>query len=433
MRRKLSAIEHMIDGNIVYFVRLEGNVDPEGLRRALGRVQQKHPALRALIRKESDGLYYEEDCAAEVPLRLLRRVEEEDFRRESRFELATAFPYDQPQLRAVLLQSEQESDLILVTSHRICDGMSMLTIVREVLGALHKDVDLIPYSPITTRHMIGDYQPAQPWKRKLKASLVNGLTRLIPHSRRVPKNNEHCLEWASGFALSDALKQRCKLEGVSIHTALVVALDRALLKVLGKNKSPALIESPMDARRGRLAALKSDMLFFGGGSLAIPTGRARELDFWARTREIHEQIRRDIEKEMLNIPRRYHFFEMLRPLSSGQMQSMARLGDTLKINGSWNRFALSNLGNIVVSDSNAPFQVKDLRLYVHSFNIRLLGLVAYALNGEMRFYFVSDEKCLSLKQAEALKLEFMALLQQQLVPAAEKPNDALLVLQASAG
>jgi hypothetical protein len=433
MRRKLSAIEHMIDGNIVYFVRLEGSVDPERLRQALGRVQRKHPALRTLIREERNGLYYEEDCAPEIPLRILRRMEKDDFRRESHLELTTVFPFDQPQLRAVLLQSERESDLLLVTSHRICDGMSMLTIVREVLRALHKDEDLIPYAPITTRDMIGDYQPPQPWKRKLTAWLVNGIMRLIPRSRRAPENKECCLEWAADRALSDTLKQRCKAEGVSIHAALVVALDRALLTVLGKRKTPALIESPMDARRGRLAALKSDMLFFGGGSLVIPTGRGPELDYWARAREINEQIRRDIEKEMLDIPGRYHFFEMLRPLPSAQMQSLVRAGDALGINGSWNRFALSNLGNVVVSDNDAPFRVTDLRLYVHSFNIRLLGLVAYALNGEMRFYFVSDEKCLSLKQAEGLKDEFMALLRRQLLPAEESANEALLVCVASTG
>jgi hypothetical protein len=432
VRRKLSAIEHMIDGNIVYFVRLEGSVDPERLRLALGRAQRKHPALRTVIHEESDGLYYEEDCAPQVPLRVLRRVKEDDFRRESQRELTAAFPYDQPQLRAVMLQSERESDLLLVTSHRICDGMSMLTIVREVLHALHKDEDLIPYPPITTRDMIGDYQSPQPWKRKLTAGLVNGIMRLIPHSRRLPENKECCLEWAADHALSDTLKQRCKTEGVSIHAALVVALDRALVTVLGRKKTPAWIESPMDARRGRLAALKSDMLFFGGGSLKIATGKGRELDFWARAREIHEQIRKDIEQEMLNIPGRYHFFEMLRPLPSAQMQSMVRLGDALKINGSWNLFALSNLGNVVVSDSDAPFRVKDLRLYVHSFNIRLLGLVAYALNGEMRFYFVSDEKCLSLKQAEGLKCEFMSLLRRQLIPE-ESASEALLVFEASAG
>jgi hypothetical protein len=64
---------------------------------------------------------------------------------------------------------------------------------------------------------------------------------------------------------------------------------------------------------------------------------------------------------------------------------------------------------------------------VHSFSVRLLGLVAYALNGEMRFYFVSDEKCLSLKQAEDLKREFMTLLQQQLSPAEDRTSEALPV------
>jgi hypothetical protein len=424
MRRKLSALEHMIDGNIVYYIRLEGSVDPKRMRLALGRVQEKHPALRSLIREERDGLYYEEDCAPGIPLRVLRRVEENDFRREGERELTTVFPYDQPQLRAVLLQSGGESDLLLVTSHRICDGMSMLTIVREVLRALHKDEDLIPYAPITTRDMIGDYQPPQPWKGKLRAKLVNGFMRLIPPSRRAPENTEHCLEWAADRVMSDALKLRCKAENVSIHAALLVALDRALFAVLGKKKVPAWIESPMDARRGRLAALKNDMLFFGGGSLTIPTGQARELDFWPRAFEIQEQIRKDIEREMLNIPGKYHFFEMLRPLPSAQMQSVVRAADALKMNGSWNRFALSNLGNVVVSDDDAPFRVKDLRLYVHSFNIRLLGLVAYALNGEMRFYLVSDKKCLSMQKAEDLKRKFMALLQQQLIPAADRTRRA---------
>jgi hypothetical protein len=45
----------------------------------------------------------------------------------------------------------------------------------------------------------------------------------------------------------------------------------------------------------------------------------------------------------------------------------------------------------------------------------------------MRFYFVSDEKCLSFKQAEGLKREFMALLRQQLIPM------EILVFEAFAG
>jgi hypothetical protein len=412
MRWKLSHLERIVDVNIVCLVRLEGSFHVDQLRSALSRVQRKHPALRALIREEPDGLYYEADSAPEIPLRIVPRVNEEDYRRESQTELTTAFAYDQPQLRAVWLQSELESDLLLTTTHRLCDGMSVFIIVREVLRSLHTDEELIPYEPITVQEIIGDYEPPQPWKRKLGVGLMNGLLRLIPSSRRAPENNEHSVEWSADRELSNALKQRCKAEGVSVHALLVVALERSLFAVFGK-KLPKAIVNPIDLRRGRFAALKSDMVFFGGGDFKIRTEQSPELDIWARARRINEEIRRQVEQEILHIPGRFHFLEMLRPLSSGQIQWIMRLGDTFTFNGSWNRIGLSNLGNVAVAGSDAPFRLKDLRLYVHSFNIRMLGLIPYTVNGEMRFHWVSDEKCMSRSQVDTLKRGFMALLQDQ--------------------
>jgi hypothetical protein len=410
MRWKLSHLEHIVEVNIVCFVRLEGRFHVDRLRLALSRVQRKHPALRALIREERDGLNYEADCAPEIPLRIVPRVTEDDYRRECQTELTTGFAYDQPQLRAVWLQSEFESDLLLTTTHRMCDGMSVFIIVREVLRSLHTDEEPIPYEPITARDIIGDYQPAQPWKRKLTVCLMNGMLRLIPGSRRAPENNEHAVEWRADRALSSALKQRCKAEGASVHAVLVVALERALFAVFRK-KLPKVIVNPIDLRRGRFAALKSDTVFFGGGDFKIRTEPSPDVDFWARARTIHEEIRSEVEQEIVDIPGRFHFLEMLRPLSSGQIQWIMRLGDAFMFNGSWNHFGLSNLGNVVVSDSDAPFQLKDLRLYVHSFNIRMLGLIPYTVNGEMHFYWVSDEKCMSRSQVDSLNREFMALLQ----------------------
>jgi hypothetical protein len=415
-KRKLSTIEHVLDGNIVCLVRLEGSFRLDRLRSALSRIQRKHPALRALIREKPDGLYYEGDCAPEIPLRIVPRVAEDDCRRECQTELTTYFAYDQPQLRAVWLESERVSDLLLTTSHRICDGMSMLTIVREVLRSLHTDEELIPYEPITTEDIIGDYQPPQRWKRKLMARLVNCLLRLVPSSRRAPENNEHYLEWRADRALSDAMKRRCKAEGISVHAALVVALERALFAVYGK-KLPRWIGNQIDPRRGRFAALKSDMLFFGGGSFQIQTGQGPEVEFWARARSINEEMPRLIEEEMLRIPSRFHFIEMLRPPSSGQIQSILRLEEAFKTSDRLTGFALSNLGNIAISDSHAPFRVKDLCLYVHSFKTKALGLIAYTLNGEMRFNCVADEKCMSRDHANALKREFMALLERQVIQA----------------
>jgi hypothetical protein len=421
-KRKLSTIEHIVEGNIACFVRLEGSFHVDQLRSALSRVQRKHPALRALIREEPDGLYYEADSAPEIPLRIVPRVTEDDYRRECQTELTTDFVYDQPQLRAVWLQSEVESDLLLTTSHRICDGMSIFTIVREVLRSLHTDEELIPYEPITAQDIIGDYQPPQPWKRKLATGLVNGLLRLVPNSRQAPEINEHYLEWRADQALSNALKQRSKAEGVSVHAVLVVALDRALLAVFGKEKAPKWIDNQIDPRRRlRVAALKSDTLFLGGGGFKLRAGKAPDVEFWARTRAVNKEIREQIEQEILNIPSRFHFFEMLRTPTSGQVQWMVRMYYALRMKDRLDRFPLSNLGNVAALDSDAPFRLKDLRLYVHSFRIGVLGLVTYTFNGEMRFYCISDENRMTRSQVDTLRREFMAVLQRHVI----QPDDGV--------
>ncbi|MCU1292475.1 MAG: condensation domain protein [Bryobacterales bacterium] len=431
MKRKLSHIEHIVEGNIVYFLRLEGHFSIERLQLALARVQHKHPALRALIREERGGLYYEADCAPEIPLRIVQRFAEDDYRRECERELNTAFAHGQPLLRAVWLQSELESDLLFSTSHRICDGASMLIIVKEVLRSLYANDELIPYEPITRRDIIGDFQPPQARKRKLTAFLLNGLLRAIPTSRRTPENKEHFLEWSADRTVSNLLRQRCKAEGVSVHAVFLVALDRALAAVFGE-KLPKWIENPVDIRRGRFPALKDDMLFFGGGNFKVQTRQSPDMEFWARARALNDEIRKKVEQELVDIPGRFHFAEMLCPLKSGQIQSIVRLGDALKMNGSWNRFAFSNLGNIVISDSDAPFRVKDLRLYMHSLNFRALCLVTYTLDGEMRFYCVADEKCMSRNQASAFKREFLALLQDHLQAADASPGDGSRTLAAVA-
>lgn len=412
MKRKLSRIEHILDGNFVYLVRLEGSIGLDQLRSAIDRVQRKHPALRALIREEPDGLYYEADTAPEIPLRIVPRKVDDDCRRECQTELTTEFRYDEPQLRIVWVPGDFEADLLFATSHRICDGVSLLIIVREVLRCLHCQEELVPYEAITTQDIIGDYQPPREWKHKLTVALINGLLQLVPNSRRAPENKDHHLEWSAGRPLSSSLRQRCKEEGVSVHTALVVALDRALLAVFG-NKSPKWIDNQIDPRRGRFAALKSDMLFLGGGGFKVPVGQLPDVDFWARARTIQQNMPKQIEQEISNIPARFHFFETLRRVTPGQLQSIVRISNALRLNRRPKSFPLSNLGNIEIIGSDAPFRLKDFRVYVHSFKTKVLGMIPYTFNGEMRFYCVSHKSCINTRQMEALMREFMTVLREQ--------------------
>jgi GT2 family glycosyltransferase len=453
-RRKLLQIEHVVDCNIVYFLKVRGCFVLEGLGSALHRVQRKHPALRVLLRGERSGLYYEYDAAPEIPIRVVQRRNDEDYRLECELELQARFGKDEPLFRVTWLRGEREHDLLFTTSHRICDGASMLILVREILGCLCETAEvssetaqqtpartnahgtmktvpsrLVPYEPITRRDLIADYQPRSVWKHKFMAPVLNCVLRLIPESRRPPENREHSLEWRADVSLSKRLRQRCKQERVPVHAMFLVALDRALAAVF-RGEVPKWIENPIDIRRGRFSALKDDMVFFGGGNFKLITGQSPEEEFWPRARAVSEEIRAKVEQELLDIPGRFYFSELLRPLSRGQVQTIVRLGDALKMNGSWNRFAFSNLGNVTVIESEAPLQVTDLRIYMHSLNVRALCLVTYTFNGEMRFYCMGDEKCISPEQAETLRQRFMALLENAAPPVDVRADQLALIAAA---
>ena len=277
----------------------------------------------------------------------------------------------------------------------------------EVLWALYCDEPLVPYEPVTVADIIGDYQPSGLWKQRIAGFLINGLLRLVPTSRRPIENNEHHLDWRAGPSLSAALKRRSKTEGVSLHAVFFVALERALWLTFG-SKLPKEIINPIDLRRGRFNALNSDTVFFGGGSIKLRPRPLPALEFWTRARAVQAEIHKRLEQEIRDIPARFHFLEQIRPLSSGQIWWIMRLGDALKSNRS--RFGLSNLGNVATSGRDVPRGVKDVRLYVHSFSFRSFGLVPYTVNGDMRFYFSIDGKCMKRSEAEKLQREFIEVL-----------------------
>lgn len=426
MKQKLSTVEHMIEGNLTCLVSVDGHFSINRLRSALDRVQRKHPALRALVRRQNDGLYYEADTAGPIPLRSIETESEEDCARERQAELTAAFAHHQPQLRVAWLRSGVRNELLFTASHRICDGMSMLILVREILKSLHSDEALLPYAPLTLRDIMGDVRDEGLPGRRRAARIINAMIALIPGSWKPVDNKEIYREWSASQGLSMTLKQRCKFEHVSMHAVLLTALDKALQTTFGK-RAPAWIESPFDGRRGeRIPQIKSDMLFFGGGSFRTKTGQNDTGDFWERARAMHEEVRRKIKKELINIPGKFQFSEMVRTPSENKMRSIVRLHNCLRGRGRRRVFSFSNFGDIQVLEGDASFELKDFRLFVHSFVVRLLGIFAYSLHGQLRFVYFGDEKCLSCAEIDVLQSHFMAALEACVEQRAEaqEPLDA---------
>ena len=411
-RRELSNIEHLAEVNIACSVRLAGRLNLSELRRALASVQRRHPALRALIRAENDVLYYEADTAPEIPIRALRFIDDEASRSEWEFELSTAFDPWFPQLRVVYLERECDCDLLFTTSHRVCDGLSIFIVVKDVLRFLAGRADLTAYEEITARDIIGEYRPTRPWLTSFGVRLINTCLRLLPASRTAPRKKEYFAESSAGHEVSIFLRQQCKAEGASIHAAFLVALDRALFTVLGA-RSPKWMTCPIDLRRGRFPAVKDDMLFYGGGNFKVRTGRWIKGGFWDCARVLTGEVRAQVEREVLLIPGRLYLFEKLRPLKCGQVRWLVRVSEAMESKRRVKGIGVSNLGNVEFNAADCPLPIKDIRFSARSLNFGILGLIPYTINGDMRFYWTSSENFLGEGELRSLSQEFMRTLEQQ--------------------
>lgn len=404
-RRALSLIEHLAEFNFACSVRLAGRLDLRELRAALAGVQRRHPALRALIRPHKGVLYYEPDAAPEIPLRVLPLAHGEAYGRAWERELGTAFGHESPQLRVVYFENDGECELLFTTSHRIADGLSTFIIVKDVLRLLAGGVALKPYEEIQVATLAARYRPALPWLTSVSLTLLNTCLRFLPSARSVPRKRESWTEWSLGPAASAALRQRCKAEGVSVHAAFLVALDRAMLTVLGA-RTPKWITCPIDLRRGRFPALQDDMLFYGGGNIRVRTGRWIEGDFWDSARRLRREIRAQVACEVLRISRRLFWFGRLRPLRCGQANWLVR---AVESSAPWRRLrgiGISNLGNIEFNPADCPLPVSQIRLTARSLMFGTLGVIPYTINGEMRFYGMSSENFIPGSELLALQQEF---------------------------
>lgn len=413
-RRPLSNIEHLAEVNIACSVQLAGKLNLGELRTALACLQRRHPALRALIRPENDVLYYEPDTAPEIPMRAIRVADEGAYCGEWEFELRTAFHHELPQLRVVYFERESDCNLLFTTSHRVCDGLGIFVVVKDVLRYLAGRIELNAHEPVSVADIIGEYRPGRPWLTSIGVSLINTCLHLLPALGSGPKRKEYFVEWGAGRGASAFFRQQCKANGVSVHAAFLVALDRALWAVLGA-RAPGWMTCPIDLRRGRFPALKEDMLFYGGGNFKVRTGRWKDGDFWDNARVLTGEVRAQVKREVLQIPGRLFLFEKLRPLTCGQVRWLVRVNEVLQSKRRRVRgIGVSNLGSVQFSDADSPLPIKDIRFSARPLNFGTLGLIPYTVNEDMRFYCMSSETFLNESEMHALTQEFMRTLGQQI-------------------
>jgi NRPS condensation-like uncharacterized protein len=414
MKRKMLFFERFmyVDGmtpiNCLMTARLRGTLDPENLRTALRKVQAKHPLLQArTVDEGGEPLLVFDEATPEIPLRIVERMTDEDWKSITVAEWKLAFdPMTGPLFRVVWIRSSEVSDLMLVAHHCICDGGSLIAVLREILQVADVPAtELTPYAAYTS---LDDLVPAETLadpkivaKVQRREFLNKLLLAVIARKSTKPLTGEaYVLYWNADATEFGAISRRCTAEGTSVFAALCVAYLQAFRLVQGSSARNKIM-CPVNIRRF-IRVIGDDMMFAFAPTIALSLPKEKEQGFWALARGMKQSVGEKIEGMKV--------YEDLM-LGDRMRAWVPRLVSFLRWSRGGHDLAFSNMGPLKIPVTYEGFVVERVlgtTIAVPWRNTNTL-ITSYFQN-EMVLAFVSNERFLPQRDAVLIQERALAIL-----------------------
>lgn len=278
-------------------VGLRGPIEEAALHHALSGVQATFGELRTGIQMRGDRPWFvTAEQPPPIPIRIATRPTADAWFEVMQAELERPFPTAEgPLARLVWIRPEAGTgetacELMLVAHHVICDGMSIMVIMRELLARL-ADPER-PIVALPTRDSFDELpfglQPGQDVLGRRGRATARALRLLLPLSgllvRRRPRSPAYLLRWDLDEALTGSLASRSRVEGVSSYIAMCTAVLQAFRAVRAGRARNRLLAT-LDIR-ALLPGLGRDRLFPHSESVMLSLRPGDREGFWAQARAL---------------------------------------------------------------------------------------------------------------------------------------------------
>ena|GEM_PF-2331328 len=432
----------MLSPNFAMMVRVRGEVSVEQLSTALSRVRVRHPALAPTAATSGNEVLFPLSVRAARPSWSGTRVPgfngdpgradcgDGEWIEIAQAELREPFS-DQsgPFARFTLLQRAEGFDLVATFHHRICDGMSGMFFLRDLLQVLgDPQLELAPLSaPPPTSALIPHAVLTNPQLQRkvgfavamLRAHILLGKVRrrlsppkpadLLPTqnlSAENPPPEQQFIILPGRLTVSQtaALVARCKKEQVSVHAAVCTAWLRAFIDGATKSHSRT-ISSPVNLR-SRLSPPVGET---SGGFLSIvetTVNCAPERNFWDIAREFKKNLSHGSRDEALFFMP-LMFSKIFTQIPRGDLELMLPFffGRPVKYD-----FSITNLGRLPIPERSGALQVEAFYgpLVNSSAYERTVGVSTLA--DQMSFAFIFRKSMLEPAHGQELMERALGLL-----------------------
>lgn len=415
-KRKLMMVERIMyvdpetPVNCVFTAKIAGNIPEENVVTALAKIQQKHPLLRMRIdrKSEKDPFFLEEKEIQPIPLRIVQRQTDEDWLVESQKEWSHLFEDEKkPLAQLVWIKGPDVSEILWVLPHCICDGTSLVTLMRELLELLDNPSAELESYPIFGS--VNDFLPSDfnTKKKKRKARLYLLMARLFFLMQRKSKKknlgSSYVLHWKLDPATTTEITEQCKAHGISVHGLLCASFMQAFKEVQGSRAKGKVI-SPVDVRHF-IPEIKQDHLFAFAPTVELPLQKGNR-----NLLENSRQIKKDLIQKIEKIEARELLWmgEEMHPVVELMIAMM-------KSSKGGHDVTLSNMGKINIPSEYSHFTVETIMGPTVAFPwLNSNTLVATTYNRQMDFAFLSNEHFLPKEEAITIKDKAIELLTSSL-------------------
>ncbi len=402
----------VISLNLVFAAHLNpGILTAEELSIAWQILQHKHPLLNVHLEQPRKDVFFVTENTGTVPVRWIADAEDGQWRREALAELEQ--PFDDlstsPLARCVLVHSREETTLILTAHHCICDGISMIFLVRDILNCLSGHAERVAES--SPEYICDHMLPPDltlPWWQRAAVGAANGIFRRLAFQTKfalVSMQENRLLAWNISRQQTADLLAACKRNRVTVHAAIAALFQCAQAEVQGQdNPIYNKIYTPVSLRH-ILQPLPGENFGLFAAESYLSHRYDLEKKLWKNAQSLQDAVAKSVTSQKI-LPL-IRVANMLYPPLLDRLVVGMYKKQRLEFG-----YCISNLGNFSFSGRFGNIQLSGISAPVYYVQRAEKTLSIVTVGGTMFFSLMYRPGILLPETAEAVQRTAMDLLQQ---------------------
>jgi NRPS condensation-like uncharacterized protein len=381
--------------HFAFRVKVKPCIKKSEIKQALLKTQQKHPlaGVRVVMTKDKDQFirqYITTENVPEIPLQELDG-NKTDWKAVIAEELCISFIiFKGPMIRVFLIQGKAGSDIVVIFHHAICDGLSAVVFLHDMLLFLadrDKPVNPYPEAPIFTKLIKKDI--LEIIKKKEIPEWIKNRDNVEqkPVKKEPFQKPDYVIHnWSFDEDKTKKVISLAKENSVSVHGILGSILLKSFAHEFGpKEGFKRVLQSPISFKPFMIDEAKD---YFGlfNGILTAEIDCSPERTILEIASDINKKLKGQLEKYDPLIG--YYFFNtyMLEGVKDPELMFSKRHGMPMNYD-----FSFSNLGVIQMQKKYGKYEIMEVYGPIFSAirNERVIGLTTY--QGRMFFTCIYDK------------------------------------------